>query len=327
MLNNIFKCLQFKYFFYPQGSPEFVEETEDCQFIFEWHTVYVCNVISPDSSGDGNSACHIRHEPAKTNVDLSPLHKKDGYRVPFHGKIYRLNVCGSVCDQSGVCSDTQESYGLASLSQFKWDYGKLKVVYYGGDSCASSLSGKKTSTIYFECDMNAGLGHPEADPLMEDLSCSALFNWKTNATCLETVYATDVSDVPTTTTTTTSTTTVVPFVTTSTVAPESNKTAASSKDDSIAEESHGLPTIVTIFLSLLLIVGVVGGIFYIIRSGMAHRIINRVKVSSATPRYSSRFSAANENANLLTSNQNSRLYNNTAAPLPDEDDDLLAVVS
>lgn len=272
-------------------------------------------------------ACRIRHDEAKTNIQLSPLFRPQGYTSNFQGRIFLLNVCGSVCNSSGVCTDdTQESYGLSEQSQFEWKFESLKLTYYGGDTCSSGLTGKKTSSIFFECDMSAGYGHPVPDSVMEDLECKAVFTWRTNITCLEAIYSTTTTTAipvpqPSSTTTLSPGTTTVPSNST----PSSNNSSKSG-DDSSAEansesQSGGMPTAVVWLLSLMLVVMVVGGVLFLVRSGMADRIVNRVKMAGATTRYSSRWSVATENANLLTNNIDSRLFNVHA------DDELLTVVS
>ncbi|XP_018019432.1 cation-independent mannose-6-phosphate receptor isoform X2 [Hyalella azteca] len=276
-----------------KGSPKFVTVTDDCQYKFEWRTIFVCPPASLTPKDTDNSSCQIRHEPGKANLDLSSLRKDRGYIVPFRGESYLVNVCGSVCGESGVCTDsTQISYGLSDLFQFKWDLGKLKLVYYGGESCASSLSGKRSSTIFFECDMSAGFGHPEADPLMEDLECMAAFTWKTNVTCLEAMYAnTSENSEPTSTTKKPATTslprtTALPFITTL-PSIDSNSTAAGAGAVSPAG-SGGVSAGVAALITCVFVLALAGGIFYAVRSGLLHRLINRAKMSTATPRYSSR---------------------------------------
>lgn len=305
-----------------QGSPKFKTLTHDCQYQLEWRTELSCDPLPPTTETDASPVCHVRHDKAKANIDLSPLYRRNGYQVPFNGKVYYVNVCGPACNSSsGVCTDTGESYGLFDISQFKWDLGMLKLIYYGGDSC-NSLSGKKTSRIFFECDLSAGHGHPEADQLMEELFCMAVFNWKTNLTCLETVYGSSTS-------TTTSTTPIPAPVTSKSNGANDTGAEAAVIDgrDSTSNGGGGLPTAAAVVVALMVVTAMIGGVMWAVRSGLANRLINRAKMATATPRYSSRWTAANENANLLTNNQNSRLYNNVGQQLQEDDDDMITVVS
>nr|XP_053644748.1 cation-independent mannose-6-phosphate receptor-like isoform X1 [Cherax quadricarinatus] len=168
------------------GNPVFKNRTHDCQYQFEWRTSLVCekSVTKPDTG----PVCQIKFDAAKANIDLTPLQRKIGYSVKFGNKIYKINICGPVCQESGVCTSDGDSYGLINKSELKWDYDQLKLTYYGGTSCVGALSGHKTTSIYFECDMSAGFGYPVADDLMESLDCLAVFRWKTNITCIEAIY-------------------------------------------------------------------------------------------------------------------------------------------
>lgn len=135
--------------------------------------------------------CQIRFDDAKANVDLRPLHHQEGYQVHFGNKTFTVNVCGSACNTSGTCTSDGESYGLSNKSVLQWNYGQLTLQYFGGSICNLSLSGHKTTSIHFECDMTAGFGFPVADDVMKALDCSAVFTWKTNVTCIEGIYATE----------------------------------------------------------------------------------------------------------------------------------------
>uniref|UniRef100_A0A2P2ICE8 Autophagy-related protein 27 n=1 Tax=Hirondellea gigas TaxID=1518452 RepID=A0A2P2ICE8_9CRUS len=272
-----------------KGTPTFVTFTHDCQYQFEWRTYIVCSPLPRDTGddGDGPTACHIRHDTAKTNLDLTPLYKQDGYRVPFppQNKVYHLNICGSVCGSSGVCTDSGENFGQSNISQFKWDDGELKLLYYGGDTCPSGLSGHRTSSIFFECDMNAGYGRPEPDSLMEDLECMAIFTWKTNITCLEAIYG----DVSTTATTTIlSSSTVAPFIPANSSNNTDRGTASQSVDEPPADDGGGLSNVTAVLVALMVVTVIVGAVLYAVRSGLVQRVVNRAKMATATPRYSSR---------------------------------------
>ncbi|KAF2365181.1 Cation-independent mannose-6-phosphate receptor [Trinorchestia longiramus] len=273
-----------------KGSPRFVRVTDDCQYVFEWRTVFVCHRDAVNSS-----SCQTRHEPGKANLDLSALYKKEGYMVPFNGKMYLVNVCGSVCGNSGVCTESQESYGLSDSSHFKWDYNVLRLTYFSEESCYSALSGKRSSSIFFECDMSAGYGRPEADDLMEELPCMAVFTWKTNITCLESVYRDSPENSATSTessivinpTKSSHEVTVAPIITTSTI-PFTNDTSSSrSMDPTTAnspEWNTGLSPGTAVLITLFVLGAVAAVLFYVVKLGLVHRLINRAKMSTATPR-------------------------------------------
>lgn len=167
----------------------FKEMTHDCQYQFEWHTSVACETgLKVEDSGP---QCQIRFDDAKANIDLRPLYQPQGYQVNFGNQSFTINVCGSACNGSGSCTSDGDSYGLSNKSDLQWNYGKLTLIYYGGSTCSESLTGHKTTSILFECDMSAGFGLPVADELMESLNCHAVFTWRTNATCIEGIYATE----------------------------------------------------------------------------------------------------------------------------------------
>lgn len=168
--------------------------THDCQYQFEWPTALVCE--DSDSEPDSGPVCQIKFDAAKANVDLKPLQRSEGYIVNFKDKEYKVNVCGPACNDSGVCTTDGEKYGQSNKSELEWDYDQLKLTYYGGDPCDGALSGYKTTSIYFECNMKAGFGHPVADDLMESLECMTVFRWETNVTCIECIYDCDKETVP-----------------------------------------------------------------------------------------------------------------------------------
>lgn len=173
-----------------KGNPIYKMVTHDCQYQFEWPTAHVCE----DFERGRESVCQIMFPAAKTNINLKPLQRSEGYIVNFKGKEYKVNVCGPACNESGVCTSDGDSYGQSNKSELKWDYDQLKLTYYGGDPCVGALSGYKTTSIYFECDMKAGFGHPVADNVMESLQCMTVFRWHTNLTCIEGIYNYDNQD-------------------------------------------------------------------------------------------------------------------------------------
>ena len=169
----------------------FKERTHDCQYQFEWRTSAACEMLFKEEHS--GPQCQIRYDKAKTNIDLKPLYRPEGYHVKFGDKSFIVNVCGAACNASGSgsCSSDGDSYGLSNKSDLQWQYSRLTLQYYGGSHCYGSLSDHRTTTVLFECDMSVGFGSPVPDDLMKSLDCHAVFNWKTNVTCIEGIYATE----------------------------------------------------------------------------------------------------------------------------------------
>ncbi|KAB7506987.1 Cation-independent mannose-6-phosphate receptor [Armadillidium nasatum] len=167
-----------------RGIPSYLRTTGDCQIHFEWQTSLVC----PPPVEEGQ--CQIAFEAAKTNIDLIPLKSKGPYRVTYLDNVFLLNVCGGiVCDNSSaVCDSEGKSYGHTSQAKLRWENNALVLAFYGGDPCKEAFTGVRSTRIFFQCNPDSGLGFPEVDPIMHDLTCMAIFTWKTNLTCLESLY-------------------------------------------------------------------------------------------------------------------------------------------
>ena len=293
--------------------------THDCQYKFVWRTSLVCPKALP-----GPTSCSIAHNKDKANVELSALYRDGGHRVAHGNAVFLLNVCGTVCNSSGVCTESGVSYGQNTHSVLKWMGNELKLMYFGGDNCLGSISGKRTAAIYFTCDMDAGFGTPEVDPITVDVECMAVFTWKTNLTCVEALYGITKSSTTTTTTTTTSTTTTptIPTTTSNTntsdhLQPSAEKSSSGSGSGSGSGAGTAVTVLVVLMVLTLVAVGVVGW-----RAGYITRLINRAKMATAT-RYSSRWSSSdNENTSFISSSQTSRFYNNA-----DGDEEMISVLT
>ena len=296
-----------------QGVPTFVEETDDCTYLFDWYTSLACP--PPDPFHDTGLQCLIRFNKAKTNIDLSALKKEEGYEVKFENQVFKINVCGYACNDSGVCTEDGKSYGKATNSELFWDYDELQLNYYNGDDCPMALSNKKTTKIFFICDMSAGFGSPTPDPLMRDLSCMAIFDWRTNLTCLEGFYE---DYTPTTTTTTTvrprpKPITVSPFIKTTTAPSVEEKSSSSSSEQSSSSAAHS--AIITLVVLLCLVATVV---LVLYKSNRGHRMLTRIKNSFRNTGYLRSNRSRNENVTLLATT--TRTFR-----VDESDDDLLGV--
>lgn len=298
--------------------------THDCQYVFEWHTDIVCKESYEDDSG---TACQIMFEAAKANVNLKPLHRPEGYTVKFNSKEYKINVCGPACsNQTGVCTtDDEDSYGMSSKSELTWDYDLLKLTYYGGSSCDGALSGQKTTSIFFECDMKAGYGKPVPHDLMQALhKCMALFTWKTNVTCIEGIYSGDVSSEAATVqpavpgpSSSSETVTVQPTVSLLNDSSSQNSSAESYKNP----EKDAPSATATALASVLIISGIVFVVVLVLfKSQRGQRILASARRLFGIQGYSN-IGLHTENSTLLqTTSSSSRVFR-----VDESDDDLLRV--
>lgn len=284
-----------------KGKPVFKEVTQDCQYQFEWRTSVACYMTFKEE--DSGPQCQIRYDKAKTNIDLKPLYRPEGYHVQFGSKNFTVNVCGPACNNSGTCSSDGDSYGLSNKSELDWEYKHLKLTYFGGSQCAEALTGHKTTVVFFECDMSAGFGVPVPDDFMENQKCQATFNWKTNVTCIEGIYATE--DTPISTSTSNSTV-------------EQNIPSKSSLNDNTnATSSTATAVIGTILVvcGLVLVVALV-----LIKSKHGNRIVAATRRLFGIHGYGHARQAQFENSTLLGETNSIRIFKRD-----DSDDDLLRV--
>ena len=297
-------------FFMFQGKPVFKEITHDCQYMFEWRTSVVCD--EHEDLPDSGAVCQIMFEAAKTNVDLKPLYKAGGYDVKFGNKAYKVNVCGSACNDSGVCTPSGESYGLFGKSFLKWDYDSLKLSYYEGDACQGSLSGHKTTAVFFKCDMEAGFGAPVADDVMDHLQCMAVFVWKTNVTCIEGIYSTDSpSYVPSS-----------PSVSNATGTGEGEKDSTSSgnvsPDTSNGQQETPHSSVIGIVATVIVVSGIVFVIILVLfKSRPGKRVLGSARRLLGLKGYSDITQSQTESSTLLGTTRVFRV--------DDSDDDLLRI--
>ena len=261
-------------FLFFQGRPEFNEFSHDCQYSFTWRTSLVC----PNDETESISSCSIEHNRDwKVRVELSRLFKPNGYRVPFHDKVFFINVCGSVCNLSSVCTDKGASYGGSTLSLLRWMGNTLQLMYFGGDTCRKSVSGKRTTTIHFICDENAGFGTPEADSVMSDLECMAVFNWKTNLTCLEALQDSSTTTISSTSINNTSTDSSSIINTTPSAEGTTSKTPSESDLSGIKGVSYRSGLLGLIIVILLATVVVIAVMMW--RKGFVSRFFNWARMT------------------------------------------------
>ncbi|XP_047488186.1 cation-independent mannose-6-phosphate receptor-like isoform X1 [Penaeus chinensis] len=303
-----------------KGSPTYKNVTHDCQYLFEWPTALACE--NRQDVPDSGPVCQIQFNAAKTNVNLKPLNRPEGYSVKFEDKEYKINVCGAACGESGVCTSDGTSFGLSSKSDLNWDYDKLKLMYYGGDSCSDALSGQRTTIIYFSCNMSVGLGYPVPDPIMRDLECAAIFNWETNLTCIEAIYNMDdsshnkpINSDP-----------VIPDNESHEAAKpsaEEGNSDSPSADQQQTEPESAYSTVSAAISSVLIVTGIIFVIILVLfKSERGQQVVSSARRFFGMRGYSNITQSRMENSSLISPSSYARVYR-----VDESDDDLLNVVT
>ncbi|XP_013921730.1 PREDICTED: cation-independent mannose-6-phosphate receptor [Thamnophis sirtalis] len=178
-------------FFYcdpnPNLQPVFLKETEDCTYMFEWHTPFAC---PPAKSIE----CSYK-DSAGNSYDLSPLiqQKKNWEAISktSSSQKYYINVCRSLVPQLGAdfcppdaaaCLMNGSKYiSLGEVAEgLRWENGIFVLKYINGEKCEDQIR-KKSATIHFKCDEKKDNSNPEL--VTAHMDCEYNFMWYTAAAC------------------------------------------------------------------------------------------------------------------------------------------------
>ncbi|KAL4649143.1 cation-independent mannose-6-phosphate receptor [Arapaima gigas] len=170
------------------GAPEFMHETPDCTYVFEWHTALACLPFKTTSctfnDGDGNS------------YDLSPLSlSRDNWVVELemgNPQIrYYINVCKSLVPQQGAwrcsssaasCLKSGDQYtSLGEAESGPQIENKVLVLRYTGGAPCGDGQRNRTTIIRFRCNRDKVNSRPTLVTAIED--CVYTFVWFTAAAC------------------------------------------------------------------------------------------------------------------------------------------------
>nr|XP_020473896.1 cation-independent mannose-6-phosphate receptor isoform X2 [Monopterus albus] len=170
------------------GAPQFIKETPDCTYLFNWPTALACIPVKTTSCSYNDGHGH--------SYDLSPLamdswnweveHSTDDTTKQFY-----INVCRSLVQQPGswacpssAASCLKDGDNYTSLGQVEsgptWDGNVLKLRYTSGEACPDG-SRKRSSIIRFKCDKDKVDSRPTRISVIED--CVYTFLWLTAAAC------------------------------------------------------------------------------------------------------------------------------------------------
>ncbi|KFM80407.1 Cation-independent mannose-6-phosphate receptor, partial [Stegodyphus mimosarum] len=152
------------------GKPVLMEDDE-CYFIFEWRTSFVCPVklISHTKFTFSNNTDNRRN----VYFNLFSLQKtgtKLYYEMTDGNSSYFLNVCATLeishlanCKDSTVFKvegNNVHNYGVAVSRKITFDGQRLKLTFYDGDPCPSHSETNLTSEVLFVCNPFVGRGEP-----------------------------------------------------------------------------------------------------------------------------------------------------------------------
>ncbi|KAM7135316.1 cation-independent mannose-6-phosphate receptor isoform 2-T2 [Molossus nigricans] len=170
-----------------ESAPVLRSSGEDgCSYEFEWHTAAAC--VLSRTAGDN---CTVLDTQAGFSFDLSPLTRKDGYRVETAKYDFYINVCaavslGSCRPGAGACQVAKSDKKAWSLGQSnaKLSYydGMIQLSYKNGTSYNNDKHTPRTTLITFLCDRDVGVGVPE---YQEEDNSTYNFRWYTSYACPE----------------------------------------------------------------------------------------------------------------------------------------------
>ncbi|XP_061097950.1 cation-independent mannose-6-phosphate receptor [Conger conger] len=170
------------------GEPQFIKETTDCTYLFEWNTALACLPFKTTS-------CSFKDDEGNS-YDLSPLSMpRSNWAVDSQmgnkEQRYYINVCKSLVPQAGSWNcpsssasclksgDQYVSLGEAeSAPHLERDVLVLK--YTDGDKCPNGQR-NRTTILRFKCDKDKVDSSPTLITALED--CVYTFMWFTAAAC------------------------------------------------------------------------------------------------------------------------------------------------
>ncbi|XP_028253968.1 cation-independent mannose-6-phosphate receptor [Parambassis ranga] len=170
------------------GEPEFIKETSDCTYVFDWPTALACVPIKTTSCSYNDGHGH--------SYDLSPLAMtSENWEVELSTtstkKSFYINVCRSLVQQgdssqcpSNAASCMKSGDEYVSLGQVEsgltWDRNVLRLDYISGQRCPDG-SRNRSSIIRFKCDKDKVDSRPTL--ISEIENCVYTFLWLTAAAC------------------------------------------------------------------------------------------------------------------------------------------------
>uniref|UniRef100_A0A4W4G3A2 Insulin-like growth factor 2 receptor n=1 Tax=Electrophorus electricus TaxID=8005 RepID=A0A4W4G3A2_ELEEL len=168
------------------GKPDFIRETADCTYLFEWRTALACPPFKTISCSYNDGSGH--------SYDLSSLTQHTTNWVVATGQKdqrYYINVCKSLVPMNGLwgcpssaaaCLKNGEQYLSLGETQagLQWEQDVLVLKYTDGAACPEG-DRNRTTIIRFKCDYDKVDSTPTLITALED--CVYSFVWFTAAAC------------------------------------------------------------------------------------------------------------------------------------------------
>uniref|UniRef100_A0A665V9G9 Insulin-like growth factor 2 receptor n=1 Tax=Echeneis naucrates TaxID=173247 RepID=A0A665V9G9_ECHNA len=170
------------------GAPEFIKETTDCTYLFNWPTALACISVKTiscsynDGQGHSYDLSQLAMDSQNWEVETSAVNID---------KRFYINVCRSLVQQGGSwkcpssaasCLKVGDEY--VSLGQVDsgpvWDGNVLKLQYTSGHLCPDGHR-NRSSIIRFQCAEDRVDSKPTLISALED--CMYTFLWLTAAAC------------------------------------------------------------------------------------------------------------------------------------------------
>ncbi|XP_075719002.1 cation-independent mannose-6-phosphate receptor [Rhinoderma darwinii] len=178
-----------------EGKPEFLKETPDCIYKFQWRTPLACLPFKPidcsfkDTLGNSYDLSQLSHYDKNWEADssLDPNLK------------FRINICRPLVPETGPAScphgaaacllKGNKAINLGELaSSPRWDSGVSVLQYKNGERCPDGIR-NRTTTIRFKCDLNKVVSGPQLILNLQD--CDFSFLWSTAYACPLTISTHD----------------------------------------------------------------------------------------------------------------------------------------
>ncbi|XP_076077705.1 cation-independent mannose-6-phosphate receptor-like [Mytilus galloprovincialis] len=175
-----------------QGTPVFVDESDDCTYFIHWKTELAC---------EEKILCTADIGKDKT-LDLSPLIKRSGHHLVLPSssqttnETFYINVCeplnpiyNTLCPPGASACSVKAGSKPISLGKLKarpyndTKTGKITLVYIHGNKCPSNDKQNASTRIVFNCKP----GPEQGEPRLESVSADCVYNfvWDTNVVCQE----------------------------------------------------------------------------------------------------------------------------------------------